>query len=363
MTSVAPARPMARPAYAQLRLYAPDRTPARVDLSDNTNRWGMPPAAARAVRDASSESCTRYPDTYAAPLKESLAGYCGVDPSCIVTGCGSDDVLDSAIRAFGEPGERLATCDPSFAMLPAFARMNGLEPVIVPLTDTFDLDVAALRAAGPRVLYLCTPNNPTGTVASRERVEAIVDDTDAVVIIDEAYAEFAVGHLLELARTRPNVLIVRTMSKAFGLAGLRVGYAVGAPALVAEVEKSRGPYKVSAIAARAAIAALRDDAAWVRDRVMLARDARNRLQRELGRRGIPALPSAANFVLAPMRDADAVARLMRERGVAVRPFTDLPLLSPMLRDSRGAALRITVGPPDQMTAALDALDAARAACA
>jgi histidinol-phosphate aminotransferase len=362
MTSSGIVRAFTRPGYAALQLYTPDRAPARVDLSDNTNRWGMPPAAADAMRRASLESCTRYPDAYAAPLKEALAEYCGVNAEWIATGCGSDDVLDSAIRAFGEPGDKLVTCDPSFSMVQSFARMNGLEPFMVPLTEAYDIDADRLRDANARVVYICSPNNPTGTVASRASVEAVADDSDALVIIDEAYAEFADANLLDLARSRPNVLIVRTMSKAFGLAGLRVGYAVGAPALVREVEKSRGPYKVSALAAIAAVTALRNDLSWVRERVTQARTGRDVLERGLVARGMPPLPSSANFVLAPARNAEAIARRMRELGVAVRPFSQLPAL-PLLREADGAAIRITVGPPNEVADSLDALDVARARCA
>jgi histidinol-phosphate/aromatic aminotransferase/cobyric acid decarboxylase-like protein len=147
------------------------------------------------------------------------------------------------------------------------------------------------------------------------------------------------------------------MSKAFGLAGLRVGYAVGSPALVAEVEKSRGPYKVSAIAEQAALAALGEGLAWARARVAEAVANRARLIAALASRGITTFPSAANFVLAPVPYALDRARRMRTRGVAVRPFENVPLLTPELRATDGGALRITVGPWPMIETMLDALDA------
>jgi histidinol-phosphate/aromatic aminotransferase/cobyric acid decarboxylase-like protein len=156
---------------------------------------------------------------------------------------------------------------------------------------------------------------------------------------------------VELARTRSNVLVVRTMSKAFGLAGLRVGFGIGAPEVVREVEKSRGPFKVGAHASLAAQAALSQDVDWMRTHARLAREARATLAESLARRGIVTLPSSANFLLAMVANAAAVARRMRELGVAVRPFT-------ALRDI-GDALRITVGPADEMRQALAALDTAR----
>jgi histidinol-phosphate/aromatic aminotransferase/cobyric acid decarboxylase-like protein len=174
------------------------------------------------------------------------------------------------------------------------------------------------------------------------------------VILDEAYAEFSGSSCLDLASASDRVLVVRTMSKAFGLAGLRVGYAAGAPALVAEVEKSRGPYKVSTVAERAAVAALGHDQEWVAERVVDARASRERLTTSLRALGLAPLHSQANFVFVPIADAPGVARRMRERGVAVRAFQELPLV--------GDALRITAGPEPMMEQALTAL-AEALACA
>ncbi len=341
---------LARAAYRDIELYAPNRLPCAVDLSDNTNLWGVPPAAERALREAAAATVTRYPSLYAPALKDALAAYLGVSPDMVVTGCGSDDVLDSAIRALAEPGDRVAVPDPSFAMIPIFARMNGLEPVLVPLANGTDLDADAMLATGARVLYLCSPNNPTGNLLDAAAVRRVVREAPGVVIVDEAYAEFAERHALDLVRESDRVLVCRTMSKAFGLAGLRVGYALGAPALVAEVEKSRGPYKVNALAERVAHAALGEDMAWVRGRVDEAVANRERLAAELRARGLAPLPSQANFVLVPLDRAAEIGARMRALGVAVRPF---PALAGI-----GDALRISVGPWEMMAACLDALDQA-----
>lgn len=343
-----------RASYGQISLYSPDRTPCATDLSDNTNLWGVPPHAARALAGAAaSAAVTRYPSLYAPELKRALAARAGVGADMVVTGCGSDDVLDSAIRALAEPGDRVAVPDPSFAMIPIFARMNGLEPVLVPLRDGTALDTDAMLATGARIIYLCSPNNPTGNLLDADAVARVVREAPGVVILDEAYADFAGADGRDLLRASDRLLLCRTMSKAYGLAGLRVGYALGAPALVAAVEKSRGPYKVSALAERAALAALGDDdEAWVRERVTEAVENRERLGAELRRRALAPLPSAANFVLVPMPDAMERAARMRELGVAVRPFSALPAI--------GEAIRISVGPWEMMERFLEALD--EAAC-
>ncbi len=341
---------LARAAYREVSLYTVDSTPCAVDLSDNTNLWGAPPAARRALSELADGGFTRYPSAYASELKDALAAYVGVDASRIATGCGSDDILDSAIRAFAEPGARIAFCAPTFAMIPIFARLNGVEPVAVPMTPAWDIDPDGLLNSDARVVYICSPNNPTGTTASRNAIEQIIAAAPGFVILDEAYAEFAGSSCVDLATKYDRVLIVRTMSKAFGLAGLRVGYAVGAPALVAEVEKSRGPYKVSTVAERAAVASLTHDRGWVAERVEDAHRSRNRLTESLRALGLAPLPSEANFVLAPVAGALGVAQRMRERGVAVRAFERLPLV--------GDALRITAGPAPMMDEALAVLEEA-----
>jgi histidinol-phosphate aminotransferase len=267
-------------------------------------------------------------------------------------------VLDSAIRAFADPGARIAYPDPTFPAIPLFARMNALEPVPVPLTASYDADADGLLATGARIIYLCSPNNPTGGVLSRAAVERIVAEAPGIVILDEAYAEFAARDATDLLARSDRLLISRTMSKAFGLAGLRVGYALGAPGLVAEVEKSRGPYKVNALAELAAVTALSEDMGWVRTHIAAALENRSRLVGSLRALGLAPLESEANFVFVPLAGAPRVAKRMRELGVAVRPFEGLPLVSPALSASGGDALRISVGPWPAVQAALEALEAA-----
>ncbi len=344
-----------RPGYRAIRLYAPDRRPAEVDLSDNTNRWGAPPAALAALAGATETAVTRYPPLYAPELKERLAAYAGATPDMVVTGCGSDDVLDSAFRAFAEPGNVVAASDPTFAMVPLFARMNGLEARAVPLDADCEIDVDGLLEGAPRIVYVCAPNNPTGTAVGPLRLRALLARAPGVVIVDEAYGEFAGTSAVPLIAEFERLLVVRTMSKAFGLAGLRIGYALGRPDVVAEVEKSRGPYKVSAVAEAAAIAALGDGLDWVRNRVADAVAVRERLQTALAAIGRPALPSQANFVLIPVPRAGQVALTMRARGVAVRPFEGLSPVTPALAATGGSAIRLTIGPWPMVQRAVDAL--------
>lgn len=348
-----------RAAYRDLALYDPGRRPVAVDLSDNTNLFGAPPAAARALAEVQGDAITRYPAVFADELKERLAALHGVAPENVATGCGADDVIDSAIRAFCEPGDTLAYPDPTFGMIPLFTRMNAVRPRAVTLASVDRLDVDGLLRTRARITYVCQPNNPTGTLFDTRDLERLAAESTGVLLVDEAYADYGGTSMAAWAAASDRVVVVRTLSKAFGLAGLRIGYAIGPAALIREIEKSRGPYKVTAAADAAARAVLAEDMDWVEAHVARTIENRERLTREVEAMGVRAFPSAGNFVLlqapedvpgdgtrpAALRLADA----LRGRGVAVRAFPALPLV--------GECVRVTVGPWPMMETFLDALRA------
>lgn len=347
--------------YTETREESGERMPSTViDLSDNTNLWGMPPAAQAALREVSAD-CARYPSPYSAELKGALATYVGAMDASVITGCGSDDVLDLAMRTFSTPGDTVAYSTPTFSMIPIFARVNGLVPIEVPIRDadeSYDIQPERLVESGARIIYICAPNNPTATPVSRAALTYVFEKAPGLVIVDEAYAEFAGATIVDLTSRSDRVLVTRTMSKAFGLAGLRFGYGVGAPTLIDYLERARGPYKVTAPAARAVFAALAETPnalGWVRDHAMLACDTRDRFVGELRRLGLAPLPSSANFVLLPHREAAAIARRCRMGGVLVRLMTGLPRSLDAFAQSDGNALRIGVGPWEGMQQTLGLL--------
>jgi histidinol-phosphate aminotransferase len=234
-----------------LPLYSPDVTMCAVDVSDNVNLWGAPPAALQALADAPATASSRYPSLYSSALCAAVRRYVGLtaaDGVDIVAGCGSDDVLDAALRAFGGAGDEIVFAAPTFSMIPIFGRLNGLEPVGLPMTPAFAADPQQLVDRRAKITYLCTPNNPTATALSHEAVAYVVANAAGLVIIDEAYAEFAPETFVSLVATHERLLVTRTFSKAFGLAGLRVGYGVGSRMVVDLVTRARGPYKVQAFA-------------------------------------------------------------------------------------------------------------------
>lgn len=337
--------PLAVPAMAGLQRYAPPPVSGR-NLADNTNLWGTPPTAARVVAD-SAGGVASYPTLYGDALKDAAAEYVGVAPEAIVTGCGSDNVLDAAMRAFAGPGRRVAFSTPTFVMVPKFATLAGADLVALPFASGGDLDVDALLAVDADITYVCAPNNPTGVQPSAERVARVLAGARGLVIVDEAYAEFSGESWAGEAVTHGRLLVCRTMSKAWGMAGLRAGFGIAAPDIVATLERARGPYTLSAVAERAAAVALVHDGGWMREHADLAVRTREQLADGLRGLGLTPLPSQANFLCVPVAGAAAIAEALRDRGLLVRAFTGLP--------GFGDALRITVGPWDDMARLLTAL--------
>jgi histidinol-phosphate aminotransferase len=351
--------PFPRPDYEPLARYHFDRTPIALDVSDNTNQWGAHPAALEVTRRADDNALARYPDLYADDLRAAAAAHLGVPEGCIATGCGSDDILDCAYRACaGGPDDFVAAAVPTFPMSLQLARMNGMGARPVPWTEAL-ADPRRLLEGGPVLVYVCRPNNPTGHLAPAEWVEALLEaagEAGPLVILDEAYIDFGGDTFAARAVEHPRMLVSRTLSKAFGLAGLRIGYAVGTPETVLEVEKARGPYKVSRVASEAAAVALADAEGWVARTVADCVACRERAHAALSERGLDPLPSLANFILfrAPSGDARGDALAIRAHGVAVRSFVgEYP--------GGTDALRVTIAPWPLMERFLDALDAFRAA--
>ena len=349
-----------RPHVARVPAYVTARSRHRrgVLLDANENAHG--PAAPNVPGDLH-----RYPDPASAELRADLAGWLGVPGEWLWFGNGSDEVIDLLIRLFAEPGAPVAVVEPSYGVYAQRVQAHGATVRGAGLDARFDLDVeATVKAAeGCGLLFLCSPNNPTGNLLSPDRVLEVTRRTGCLVAVDEAYVEFA-G---EDARSKSFVslatgtgsegtsgswpserfVVVRTFSKAWGLAGARVGYLVGAPPVVDAMNRVGLPYPLSTLSARAAGTALAHAARMEDTRNCLVAE-RQRLVRSLTSLGIRTLPSDANFLLFFVeRPGEVQSRLAAEHGVIIRDRSAMPGLS--------GALRVTVGTEDENDGFLNAL--------
>jgi histidinol-phosphate aminotransferase len=309
-----------------------------LDLMANTNLFGPNPALGRAFATLRPERFSEYPTLTSATLQDAVARKLGVTPGMVVTGNGSNELIDELCRALLEPGERAAFHVPTFSMIPAFIAINHGAGVGVPLGAEWSLDADALAAvARAKLTFVVRPNNPTGNAFPRKDVERVLERAEGIVVVDEAYIEFLGGEsfVKEVRAGNDRLVVLRTFSKAHGLAGLRIGYAVCAEPLATELTKVRGPFRLDLLAETVGALALADDR-YVDGVVKGVRDERPNLKRMLEERGFTVFRSDANFFLTkPPADAHALAKALGAVGVWVREFSGD--LAPYLR--------ITVGPP------------------
>ena len=319
-----------------------------VKLASNEGPYGPFPAALEAIARATQE-LNRYPDGGAYRLREGLATRHGVGFENVITGAGADGMIDALSQVFLSPGDEVVCGWPSFVSYVIDARKLGATPRLVPLRDhRYDLE-AMLAAVGPntKLAYICLPNNPTGTINTRSEIDAWFEHVPehVVTVVDQAYAEYiddpeyvdAVAEYFEHGR---NVVVLRTFSKIYGLAGLRVGYAVAPAAVVTELSKVRRAFDVSTPAQEAALASLADRDE-LRRRRELNDEGRAELERILAAHGLEPVPGAvANFVYVELGEDSRPfqERLLRE-GAIVRPTHGF---------GGPEAIRVTVGTPDEL---------------
>ena len=334
----------------QLPSYRPGRSPAdlarelglpeAVKLASNEVPFGPLPGVAEAVAKAAQEM-HRYPDMAAVALRETLGKRYGVDPARIAVGCGSVALAEHLAKATSLTGDETLYAWRSFEAYPIITIGAGATPVQVPNTPAHEHDLEAMAAAvtdRTRLVFICNPNNPTGTAVRRGELERFLDAVPetTLVVIDEAYREFVtdpdVPDGLDVAGDRPNVAVLRTLSKAWGLAGMRVGW-LAAPERVAEtIRKVVTPFSVSLVAQAAALAAL-DQVIEMQRRVDVVVAERARVHSALSALGVAVPPTQANFVWMPLgAQSTEFAAASEARGVIVRPFA-------------GEGVRVTIGTP------------------
>ena len=318
-----------------------------IRLNANENPYGPSPAVAKAI---ASSRLHLYPDPMQRRVRKALSGYVGLDPANIVLGSGSGELIDLLFRLFVDPGDSVIECDPTFGMYRFCAGVAGGRVISVPRDERFEIDVRSVEDAvepDTKMVFVNSPNNPTGNPASEEQVRALLD-TGALIVVDEAYFEFHGRSLSALLEEHDNLVVLRTMSKWAGIAGLRVGYALTHPDIVDALLGVKIPYNLSTIAELAVVASL-EDADALLARVKTIVDERERLFLLLG--DVPGLtpwPSKGNFILCQVDGGRArdIFEGLAERGIFVR----LPG-SERLKD----CFRVSIGTPDQNEAFVAAL--------
>ncbi len=320
-----------RPAVEALPAYVPGRAQrGAVKLSSNENPEPPHPAVLAAAR-AALDGANRYPDMGAHALREAVADLNGVTPDQVCVGTGSSAVLLAALSAVCTPGARVVFPWRSFESYPIAVPASGGEAVPVPLTEDWRVDLPAMAAAideDTAAVIVCTPNNPTGPALAFDEIRSFVEQVpdDVLVLVDEAYIEYAtapgVSTCMPLVAEYPQVLVLRTFSKAYALAGLRVGYGVGHPGLVEAVSKVLVPFGVSSVAQAAALAALADPTR-TRNSVAATVAERGRVLAELRSMGYAVPDSQSNFLWIPASQSGvAFVEACARAGLIVRPFPE-----------------------------------------
>ena len=333
--------------------YAPGEQPSLgesfVKLNTNENPHPPSPEVAKALSSFDATALRLYPDPVCSQFREAAAEAHGVAPENIIVGNGSDDILTIATRCFVPEGGRMACLSPSYTLYKTLAAIQGAEPLEIPLSDDFSLPPDAARLArGASLFMLPRPNAPTGTAFSKDIVRKLCVEFDGVVLIDEAYAEFANDNCVDLPLEYPNVLVSRTLSKSHALAGARLGYAIAPAKMVEGMMKVKDSYNVNALSQILGTAAIKDSA-WLAETVGRIRESRGTLVEGLAAMGFDMPESQANFVLAspPDRDGEGLYRKLKAEGILVRWFDE---------DRVREYVRITVGTEDEVAYLLETLE-------
>jgi len=337
-----------RPEIEAMRGYTPGEQPQAgkfIKLNTNENPYPPSPAVMRAIATVAADALRRYPDPMANAFRHRAAEVLGVEPDWILCGNGSDEILTLVTRAFVEQGALLRFPRPSYVLYATLAEIQGARSEQIRFRDDWSLgDDFAAAAEGLRLAYLPNPNSPSGTVISRERVMELAERLPCPLLVDEAYADFSDENCLSLVRENERIMVSRTLSKSYALAGLRFGFLVAQPHVIAGLTKLKDSYNCDALSIAAATAAI-DDQAWLVENRAKIVASRARLVAGMRKLGFAAVDSRANFVW------------NSHPTVAVEPLyqrlkVDRILVRYMNYGGWGDGLRISVGTDDQIDACL-----------
>lgn len=338
-----------QPHIARMQGYVPGEQPrdgVYIKLNTNENPYPPSPRVAEAIREALDGRLRLYPDPVGTAFRRVAADLHGVEPGMVLVGNGSDDLLTILTRAFVAPGQAVAYPRPSYVLYRTLAELQDARPVEVPFDASWEIDPDAFARASPRLAFLANPNSPSGTSLPPDRVAAIAERLECPLVVDEAYADFAGSHAIDLVRRFENVVVTRTLSKGYGLAGLRVGYLIARPEVVEGLVKVKDSYNCDRLSLVGGAAALEDRGhlAETRGKILATR---GRLAEALRSLGYAVPESQANFVWCEGGPpAAGVYEALKARKVLVRL---------MRYPGRPEGLRITVGTDEEIDRLLEAL--------
>jgi len=339
-----------RPEIQAMAGYKPGEQPQAgkfIKLNTNENPYPPSPAVARAIQEAAT-GLSRYPDPVGNAFRIAAAGMLGVEPDWILCGNGSDDILTVLTRALVGSSELLRLPYPSYILYRTLAQIQGAKYEEVPFAGDWSLtaDFAA-PASGLKLAFLPNPNSPSGTLVSADTIAEIARQLPCPLVVDEAYVDFAETDCVHLVREHANVMVTRTLSKSYGLAGLRFGYLVAQPQIIAELMKVKDSYNCDSLSIAAATAAISDQA-WLRENVAKVNATRSMMQQQLQECGFQVTPSQANFVWCQRSDQPVKPLYEKLKANKV-------LVRHMDYDGWGDGLRISVGDPSQVEACMSLL--------
>lgn len=340
-----------RPAIEQMQGYTPGEQPRPdtpvIKLNTNENPYPPSPEALKVLRSLDSEWLRRYPTPYANDFRQAVSEVLQVPQDWLMVGNGSDELLNVIIRACCEPGRKVVYPTPTYVLYATLAAMQVADVVEVPYPDDYSLPIAELVAAGGAVTLIASPNSPTAHTVAIADLHQLASQLSGVLVIDEAYVDFAAETALGLVQDFPNIVIVRTLSKGYSLAGLRLGFAIANPELLQGLLKVKDSYNVDAIACLVGAAAMRDQA-YKDECIANIKRSRQKLAVDLKQLGFQVWASQTNFLLTQPQGCAAVKLYagLKERSILVRYFNH-----PGLADK----LRISVGTDAQNQILVEAL--------
>ncbi len=345
--------PHVRPSIGEMAGYTPGFQPPRgsqiIKLNTNENPYPPSPAVAAAIRKA-VENYARlrlYPDPVSSRLRQTAAEIYGLTAEQVMAGNGSDDLLRILLDTFVDPGEQVGFFDPSYSLYPVLTQIRGANPKVFAFDPATPEPVITTK--GIKLFFITSPHAPYGLGFSNHFIAKIADQLDGILVVDEAYADFADENALSLLKSCNNLVITRTFSKSYSLAAMRVGLAFAAPTLITEMNKARDSYNLDLLAQEAATAALRDQT-YLEETVAKIKKVRQEFRQQLTKRNFTSHPSRANFIFAippAGYQAGDLYQYLQQNQVLVRYFSTPPL---------DQGIRISIGTPEQMEQVLDIID-------